>query len=226
MPLIQHDNWDVAAVFDAAGNVVQFNTLDPESGFEQEVIEQTHTAGNYQSGTHDRMTLVSLEFDGAEQLHYWRTKHVPVRAVAMARGAHGAAYLWEKPYKLANGTIVPKAVRSDGDSAIRAVLDGYDINPVRANNLAIGQPGNGEMILPLSGIKLTLSGEHSSGFTLKLEAFDYDDVSLGSASDNFSNERGSVELVLPANTWKLKWTVGSATDIALRTGSEHEYING
>lgn len=232
MSIFYNDNWFIAALFDSAGDVVQFNELvGGETGFEMELINQEHTTGDYQSGERNAMMLASTEYDGKTQLDSWKADKTPLRAVALSRSPNGRNMRWLKYQRLEENIDNLKPSRSDGDNFVRAMLNEFDVDVDRQRNLIYEVSGT-DIILPLAGPVLTLAAENlSAAFTLTLTAYDYgtdgtDGSSLGSASDSFDSERGSVELELPANTWRVEWSLGGATKESLRADGGTEYIEG
>lgn len=226
MGILYNDNWHVASVFDQAGNVVQFNTLiGGETGFEMEPINQEYTAGDYQSGERNALMLASAEFDGAAQIADWVEQGTPVAAVALSRGLNGRNYRWAEYLKLSEKLNNPKAARSEGDGFLKVMLQNFDVNPVRVRNL-IQDAGGTSIVLPISGETLTLAAEDGGAFDLTLNALDYSDVQLDTVTASFNNERGSVELTLPSNTWKVTWDLDGATQASLRADGSTEYVAG
>lgn len=233
MPTIYYnDHWFVGSVFDAAGNVVQFNTLiGGETGFEMEPINQDLTTGDYQSGDRNGMILASSEYDGKVQIDDWKADRTPLRAVALSRGENGRNMRWMEYIIPEESLDNLKAPRADGDNFIRLMLNEYDVEVKRYRNLIFDETGT-EMVLPLAGPSLTLAAEDlAAPFTLTLTAYDYgtngsDGASLGNATASFDSERGSVELELPANTWRIEWSLDGATNASLRADGGTEYLAG
>lgn len=233
MSIFYNDNWFIAALFDAAGNVVQFNELigGGETGFEMELISQEHTTGDYQSGERNAMMLASPEYGGKTQLDDWKADKTPLRAVALSKSANGRNMRWLDYQRLEENIDNLKPSRSDGDNFVRAMLNEYDVDVARYRNLMHGV-GDSDIILPVAGPELTLAAEDmAAAFTLTLTAYGYgtdgsDGASLGSATDNFDSERGSVQLTLPANTWRVGWSLGGATNASLRADGGTEYLAG
>lgn len=230
--MFYNDNWFTGAVFDEEGNVVQFNTLiGGETGFEMELINQEHTTGDYQSGERDAMILASPEYDGEAQISSWKTSKTPLRAVALCRGINGRNMRWLE-YTVPEENIDNlKPVRSEGDNFLRIMLNEFDVNVNRQRNLIYNETGT-DMVMPLAGPTLTLAAEDlANPFTLTLTAYDYgtdgtDGSSLGSSSGSFDSERESIQLELPANTWRIEWSLGGATQASLRADGGTEYIAG
>ncbi|MEP0004586.1 MAG: hypothetical protein ABJ387_03465 [Balneola sp.] len=230
-PIYYNDAWEIAAAFDAAGNVVQFNLLIVgETGSEVEPINQEHTTGDYQSGEMNRVMIDSPDFEGADQVAAWKLARTPLKIVAVSKEPYGRNYVWPQFTKAKQATPITKPKVEDGDASVKITLEHAAVEPKRVRNLIFGEAGN-SLDLPLSGITLTLAAEKASAFDLELEAFDYgtdgtDGSSLGSASDSFDDERGSVSLQLPSNTWRVEWTLNGATDASLRADGSSEYIAG
>lgn len=232
MSIYYNDNWFIAALFDAAGNVVQFNDLvGGETTFEMEEIAQQHTTGDYQSGDRNAVMLASPDYAGKTQIDEWKADKTPLRAVALSRSSNGRNLRWLE-YVIPEENIDNlKPQRSEGDNFIRVMLNEFDVDVDRYRNLMYNVADT-DIVLPLSGVTLTLAAEDmAAAFTLQLTAYDYgtdgtDGSSLGSASDSFDSERGSVELELPANTWRVEWSLGGATNASLRADGGTEYVEG
>lgn len=221
--MIHNDNWTRFALFDDQGNVVQFNTLlAGETGFENEQIPQEYTAGDYQSGFQNLVQMGSPEDDGISQIRSWKAAKTVLQAVASGPGRNYRWTQWTKPMEL---TDKPVAVRSDGDSFIKAVIEDYDADPQIAKNLLTGVGGT-EIVFPLAGPTLTLAAESGVAFDLTLTTYDFSDVQLDTVTTSFNNERGSVELLLPATTWSVEWALNGATQASLRADGSTEYVAG
>lgn len=229
--IIYNDNWHVASLFDEDGNVVQFNILvGGETGFETEPINQEHTAGDYQSGERNAVMLASTEYDGLDQLRDWKADNTPVAAVAICRGRNGRNLRWISYRKLQELTDVPQPQRSEGDSFIRTVIEDFDVDPIRQRNLIYEEDGP-DIILPIAGETLTLAAELDAPFDLTLSAYDYgtdgtDGAELDSVTESFDDERGSVELELPADTWRVQWDLDGAEEGSLRADGQTKYVEG
>lgn len=221
--MIQNDNWTRFSLFDAQGNVVQFNTLiGEETGFENEPINQEITNGEYQSGERNLIMMGSPEFGGISQIRSWKAAKTELKAAAAGPARCYRWTQWNKPKQL---TDSPKAQRSEGDSFIKAVIEDYDASPQRARNLLQGVSGT-EIIFPIAGPTLTLAATKGSAFDLVLSAYDFSDTQLDTVTASFDDERGSVKLTLPSNTWAVKWNLNGATQASLRADGSTEYVAG
>lgn len=221
--MIQNDSWTRFSLFDAQGNVVQFNTLiGEETGFENEPINQGYTAGEYQSGERNLVMMGSPEFGGINQIRSWKAAKTELKTAAAGPARCYRWTQWNKPKQL---TDSPKAQRSEGDSFIKAVIEDYDADPQRARNLLHGVSGT-EIIFPIAGPTLTLAATGGAAFDLVLSAYDFSDTQLDTVTTSFNNERGSVELTLPSNTWKVTWNLNGATQASLRADGSTEYVAG
>ncbi len=230
MSIYYTDDWDLGSVFDAAGNVVQLNLLVGETGYGIEPINQEHTTGDYQSGERNSMMLESPDFEGESQIESWKAARTPLRMVAIGKGRFSRSMIWTVFTAAKQLLPMTKVKRNEGDNSLKITLEKDDASPKQRKNLIYGEAGT-SLVLPIAGIDLTLAATKASAFDLTLEAFDYgtdgtDGSSLGSATDSFNNERGSVTLTLPANTWRIDWTLNGATQASLRADGLEDYVAG
>lgn len=226
MSIFYNDAWFIGSVFDALGNVVQFNDLVPEqTGIEMEPINQVHSTGDYQSGERNAVMLAGIDFSGETQLQTWKNDRTPVAAVALSRSGIGRNLRWTDFLKLKELFATPKPLRSEGDAFIKATLEDFDVDPVRERNLA-NSAGGTSIILPLAGPELTLAAESGVLFDLTLRARDFAGLELAFTTTSFNNERGTVQLVLPANTWTVEWELNGAVNASLRADGSSEFIAG
>jgi len=228
--------WKKAAIYNPAdGTSVLLSQLSTQfSAFDPENIQNETPTGQSYGGKVYPLVIGFMDSGGLAQLETWKTAHTPLRAVVYVPGGQHILFRQSEEFF----DVLGGGVNARDGAAIHQVqteVQGEAPDVPQKKNLAeaITFAGDaGELVFPIEGPTLTLAADYAAinSPTLSIEAQAFDGSVLATASQAVgSTGRESVEITLPAGTYKLAIDLvgaGSAdvTNVSLRSDGQTDYI--